>query len=247
MSTFSAHRTLHEAYQFLSWKYSRLRDITSKNPDPKIAEAEDAIEPFREVKIDEEDEGEFDAEASRPKTATTTAAPDKRRRRAKSAKGSYAGRGGGVQKAVEPIVEVTQEGVEGGDASDANQKNNEEEVSASGSGSGSKRTEEETIAEEQPPEKKVELENENMEDYLERMARLISRMVADQMNENWKKLFVTFRNDLLTSWISKLTENVLIDKFVFKGCIFDWVKDISIRVFDFIAQIYFAIEASRNK
>lgn len=169
----------------MSWKYSRLRDITSKTPgDLKAAEAEDALEPFREVKIDEEEEGEggeSEADSARPKTATTTAGPEKRRRRTKSAKGSYAGRGGAAQKTVEPIVEASQENVEANDVNDATQTNDAaSEVSAGGS---KKIDEETTPGEEEFTEKKVELENENMEEYLERMARLISRMVADHMGE----------------------------------------------------------------
>jgi hypothetical protein len=45
----------------------------------------------------------------------------------------------------------------------------------------SKRTEAESSSEDQPPEKKVELENENMEEYLERMAGILAKMIADQM------------------------------------------------------------------
>ena len=73
-------RTLHEAYQFLSWKYSRIRDITAaKNGDskdrPSTSEGEEGKEVFPEAGFEDDECPELDLDLdldehpSRPRTA----------------------------------------------------------------------------------------------------------------------------------------------------------------------------------
>ena len=189
-------RTLHEAYQFLSWKYSRMRDL-NKTGEEKAAEAEDVMDTYRDIRIDEDDEDESAkvVELTRPKTATDV----KRKRRVKSAKASFAGRH--PVKVAETIVEVTQENV-----TDVASVANEAEIptpavnktSSADAPTVPEKSEANDIiksdfldllnkdpasltADPSEPVKQVELENENMEEYLERMAGVIARMIAEQI------------------------------------------------------------------
>jgi hypothetical protein len=108
-------RTLHEAYQFLSWKYSKIRDITARNPDlsqRSTSEGGDSKDDkFKMAGLDEEDEEiEVDIvvpapDISRPSSATGTSGSGKRIRRTKSAKASFAGRGGQIPKPIGTIDE----------------------------------------------------------------------------------------------------------------------------------------------
>ena len=109
-------RTLHEAYQFLSWKYSKIRDIMARNPELKERSTSEgdsggAKEKFKMVGIEEEeDEVDVVPHNSRPSSASGSSGSSKRIRRTKSAKGSFAGRGGQIPKPIETINEADLEG-----------------------------------------------------------------------------------------------------------------------------------------
>lgn len=187
---------MHEAYQFLSWKYSRMRDL-NKPGDGKAAEAEDVINTYRDISaVDEDDNKSEVVEISRPKTATGVS--DKRKRRTKSAKASFAGRQ--PPKPIEPIMEAAQENA--ANSSNGNNPNASSNSNATTTAGGQESNQlpkgpesrlelksefldkarmESSSDEHQPPEKKVELENENMEEYLERMSNVIARMIAEEI------------------------------------------------------------------
>ena len=174
-----------------------MRDL-NKPGDGKAAEAEDVIDVYRDVSAVEDDDNKSEVvELTRPKTATGVS--DKRKRRTKSAKASLAGRQ--PPKVIEPIMEAAQENAANVSGSNPNASSNATTTTTGGSDSNplpqgpqqrmelkseflEKARKESSSDEHQPPEKKVELENENMEEYLERMSNVIARMIAEEIGND---------------------------------------------------------------